>query len=83
MENNLVEIGVGGIIAVQIIKTVLDFLSRQRNTDKIIKTVSNGASGEKDVSYWELKITTIVRGEILPMHDTLLRIEKLLEKNKT
>lgn len=72
--NTLTQLGLGGVIAVLIIREVLGFLAKKRTTDL------NSTSGYKSVEYWQQSIRSLVEAAIdaklsptLAEHSRLLR----------
>lgn len=59
MNDQLTQLGLGGLVAYLVIKEVLNFLSKRKNG-----RAENGASGEKSTSYWRETIREIIEQAI-------------------
>ncbi len=84
-EKQLLQVGVGGILAVQVIRVVLDgvpkLLTAAKRGGNFIQT-----TGEKDPAFWQMEIRQAMREEvsttILPILAQQTRIlEKLAERD--
>lgn len=56
MDQALLQIGVGGIFAVLIIRSVLEFLSKRRSSEQ--------TAGEKSIEFWQGVISAIVQQSV-------------------
>ena len=75
MDDLVVQLGVGGIFAILVIRIVFDFLGKSKR---------NGSSGALDPAYWKQEFRTAVRDEIAPLaersREELREIKSLLGK---
>ena len=75
MGDALLQLGVGGIFAILVIRVVFDFLGKQKR---------NGKSGELDPAYWKQEFRAAVHDEVSPLadrtRDEIREIKSLLGK---
>ena len=64
----VVQLGVGGIFAILVIRIVLDFLGKSKR---------NGKSGELDPAYWKQEFRAAVRDEV---REDMREIKSMLGK---
>ena len=75
MDDLLVQLGVGGIFAVLVIRIVLDFLGKSKR---------NGSSGSMDPAYWKQEFHVAVHDEVTPLaertREEMREIKSMLSK---
>lgn len=59
MPENLTQVGVGGLLALALIKMVLEFLGKQK-TPNAHHANGNGTAGSKSTEYWQIECRKIV-----------------------